>query len=91
MLMECDENGNGPIPMYRKEKERHKPLRFENAVKEATMAACMNPARLYMHDSQIGSIKKGKQADLLVFEIVSDKYPVQLKLERVIRNGEKVR
>jgi len=83
-----NENG-GPIPMFRSPRERHQPLGFHDAVREAVMASSLNPAILY-RATDFGSIREGGYADMLVFQVLKDTYPVSLRLDSTIRNGKLV-
>jgi N-acetylglucosamine-6-phosphate deacetylase len=89
MLMRIEENGKAPIPAYRGPGERHEPLGIEKALVEVSMAASLNPAKLYgIHER--GSIKPGKVADLLIVEKIKKEYPIQLKLKRILQHGSEV-
>ncbi|MDP2984045.1 MAG: amidohydrolase family protein [Candidatus Latescibacter sp.] len=89
MLMRIEENGKAPIPAYRGPKERHDPLDIEKALIEVSMAASMNPAKLYGLNDR-GSIAPGKVADLLVVEKIKEDYPIQLRLKRIIQDGKEI-
>ena len=89
MLMRIEENGKAPIPAYRGPAERHEPLGIEEALIEVSMAASMNPAKLYGLNDR-GSITHGKVADLLVIEKIKTDYPVRLRLKKVIQGGKEV-
>ena len=89
MLMRIEENGKAPIPAYRGPGERHEPLGIEQALVEVSMAASMNPAKLYEQHER-GSIKPGKVADLLIVEILKKEYPIQLRLKQILQHGKDV-
>jgi N-acetylglucosamine-6-phosphate deacetylase len=89
MLMRIEPNGQGPIPAYRGPGERHDPLDIDKALVEVSMAASLNPAKLYGRNER-GRIAPGKVADLLVVEKIKTDYPIELKLNRIFKDGEEV-
>ena len=89
VLMRIEEDGKAPIPAFRMASERHEPVDLEEALIEVSMAASMNPAKLYGRDER-GTIMPGKVADLLVVEKVKTDYPVRLKLKQIILDGEEL-
>ena len=89
MLMRIEKNGKAPIPAFLSASERHEPVDIEEALIEVSMAASMNPAKLYRLRDR-GSIKPGKIADLLIIEKIKKNYPIKLELKKIIQNGEEL-
>ena len=55
---------------------------------EALKAVTINPAQIWGQDSKIGSVEKGKTADLLI--TTGDPLDVQSKVSHVIINGKEI-
>mgnify|MGYP006273317945 FL=1 len=55
---------------------------------EALKAITINPAEILGVDDRVGSIKEGKDADLVVFD--GDPFDFDSKVEKVFINGEKI-
>jgi imidazolonepropionase-like amidohydrolase len=56
---------------------------------EALKALTINPARLYRIDDRVGSLEKGKDADLVIFS--GDPFEISSRVLRVLVSGQEVK
>ena len=67
-----------------------KPIGIDKAVIETSKILSLNPAKLFKLDKLIGSIEKGKCADVLIMEISKKGNGYGCKLKSIILNGRKL-
>jgi len=56
---------------------------------DALKALTINPARLYRIDDKVGSLEKGKDADIIIFS--GDPFEIQSRITRVFISGKEVK
>ena len=67
-----------------------KPVALEKAVCEISKLMSLNPAKLYGYDKQIGTLEKGKKADIVVMDIKKKSADYKCTVKKVFVNGEEV-
>jgi N-acetylglucosamine-6-phosphate deacetylase len=61
---------------------------LDRALIKACRMYALNPAELFREDGEIGSLEKGKRADVIIAEISGKPGAYRLKLEKVLIAGE---
>ncbi|MFH1073923.1 MAG: amidohydrolase family protein [Candidatus Firestonebacteria bacterium] len=67
-----------------------KPVTLEKALMKTSKLLSLNPARLYGFDKEIGTLEKGKSADIVVMDIKKLGADYKCSVKKVFVNGEKV-
>ncbi len=65
-----------------------KPIKFDKALIEVSKLLSLNPAKLYGFDKEIGTLEKGKRADVVIMDIKKVGADYKCTVKNVIANGE---
>lgn len=67
-----------------------KPIVLDDAIGKVSKLLSLNPAKLYSLDKTIGTIEKGKSADIVVMDIKKSGKDYKCSVKKVFVNGEEV-
>jgi imidazolonepropionase-like amidohydrolase len=65
-----------------------KPVALEKAIMEVSKLLSLNPAKLYGFDKEIGTLEKGKSADIVVMDIKKTGTDYKCTVKKVFVSGE---
>jgi len=67
-----------------------KQVSLEKALMDISHIMSLNPAKLYGHDKELGTLEKGKSADIVVMDIKKAGKDYKCTVKKVFVNGEEV-